>query len=900
MQPSFHALDPSSVAAHFSVDPTVGLSDTVVNERRQQYGENALAEAERVPAWKRLIEQFRDFLILILIGAAALSLIVSNDVKTPIIVLVVVIANALIGFIQESRAEASLEALRKMLTATARVRRNGSLVNLPFNELVPGDVVLVEAGDRIPADARIITATNMEVDEAALTGESQPVEKSATPVPDPNASIGDRASIAHMNATVTRGRGELIVTQTGMSTEIGRIANMLRSAPNESTPLQRQLDGLAHSLAALAGVIVVLVAVIGLLRGDAFADVMMRAVALAVAAIPEGLPAVTVVTLAIGVSKMARENAIIKRLASVETLGCTNVICSDKTGTLTLNQMTARELVVQDARHAVSGEGYSPIGAIDRSAADEPVSIVHALQGMALCSDAEVREVQGEWMLTGDPTEGALVVLAMKGDVDVTSLRSRHPRLNEVPFDSEHKFMATLHEMVDELGSRELRLYVKGAPDVLMARSSTAIGRDGVATPISHVEDSLHAHNNRIAGSGHRVLAVAHRTFPVEMRDELIAHGSLIDLVHDLTFVGLIGIVDPPRPEAIEAIRQAHAAGIEVKMITGDHVSTATAIARELGLSGGSINGAELASMTDDELTDRIDSTAVFARVAPEHKMRIVRALKSRGNVVAMTGDGVNDAPALKNSDIGIAMGITGTEVSKEAATMVLTDDNFSTIVRAVRQGRAIYDNIVHFVCFQLSTTIGFAALFLLSAIFNIAHSKPFTAVAILWVNIIMDGPPAMALGLDRPARDAMSRPPRQSSERILTRERWFKVLLSAGVMAAGTAGVLLWHPDGAAPSAGVPSVAGTMAFNTFVLFQFFNILNVRTTATVFRRETFHNSRLWLALAGVILLQVGTTYVGFLQDLFDTTSIDPIYWLWSILIASSVLWVEELRKFLSR
>jgi Ca2+-transporting ATPase len=905
----YHAVEAERALEWMDVGLETGLSDHEVEQRRSEHGVNALPDAARQPAWRRLLAQFQDLLILILLAAAVISFLVSGELKTPLVVMTVVLLNAFIGFIQENKAEASLDALKKMLVTQTRVRRNGELLNLPSHDLVPGDIVLIEAGDRVPADGRLVHATQLEIEEAALTGESHPSEKDVAVVevgPSGEVALGDRHNMAYMNTTVTRGRGEMVVTGTGMTTEIGRIAGLLRSTETEKTPLQKQLDGLAHALAALAGVIVTLVFVIGLIRGDSVADLFLTAVALAVASIPEGLPAVTALTLAIGVSKMASQNAIVKRLASVETLGCTSVICSDKTGTLTLNQMTARELVVQGRAHQVSGQGYEPVGKIEHFSTDEPFAIDAALEAMALCNDSVVREGDDGWELVGDPTEGALTVLAAKGGIDIDPFRARHPRLAEVPFDSANKFMVTIHEMATDSGRRVVRLYAKGAPDVLLDRSTAIIGDDGTAEPIDSARGAFEDHNDRLGHEGLRVLALAQREFAPDEWDEIASSGTEpIELVRNLTLLALVGIVDPPRPEAKAAIDLAHTAGIRVVMITGDHAVTASAIGQELGLAGPgrtvvAVTGRDLDEMSDDELADRIDSIDVFARVAPEHKMRLVAALQKRDNVVAMTGDGVNDAPALKKADIGVAMGITGTEVTKEAATMVLTDDNFATIVGAVRQGRTIYDNIVKFVRFQLSTTLGFATLFLLSAILGVAGGKPFTAIAILWVNIIMDGPPAMALGVDRGGNDIMQRRPRPMSEKILTPSRWVAVGFAATIMALGTLAVLAWGP-GVEAEAGVATVAGTMAFNTFVLFQFFNILNARSdTATVFSRFTFSNRLLWVALAAVLLLQVGVTHVGVMQSLFDTTSISASQWLVCIAIASSVLWLEEIRKVVVR
>ena len=902
-----HLANFDDVCQHHEVSAETGLSHHVVIERQQKHGPNELPSAEVIPAWKKFFAQFNDSLILILIGAAVVSAVISQEIKTPLVVLIVVLTNAIIGFFQEHKAEAALEALRNMVVGEAKVRRDGEVRMIPSHEIVPGDIVLVEAGDRIPADGRLLLAANLEIEEAALTGESQPVVKmtDALEAHGEHGGLGDRFNMAFKNTAVTRGRGEFITTATGAHTEIGKIAGLLHSTKNAPTPLQNQLTKLAHQLAILAGVIVALVIIIGLIRGETIHDLLMTAVALAVACIPEGLPAVTAVTLAIGVSRMANQRAIIKRLASVETLGCTSVICSDKTGTLTLNEMTARDLIVQGRSHAVSGQGYAPIGKFEHLATDEQSIVRSALEVMALCNDSAVHEEDGQWQLVGDPTEGALVVLAEKGGIDVRSLRELHPRMAEVPFDSATKFMATVHQLVDDSGDSIVRLCVKGAPDVLIDRCSRSIGLQGTAETIHSQKTELLAHNDRLASQGLRVLAVAVRDFDLDAWSEIESSATSIEgLVSDLVLLALIGIVDPPRPEARDAIAQARAAGISVKMITGDHATTAAAIGRELGLGDNgqvvSITGPELNDLTDEQMEEIAQSTHVFARVSPEHKIRLVAALQRRGHVVAMTGDGVNDAPALKKADIGVAMGITGTEVSKEAATMVLTDDNFATIVSAVRQGRSIYNNIVKFVRFQLCTTLGFAMLFLLSSIFNIAGGKPFAAIAILWVNIIMDGPPAMALGLDPADDDAMNQKPRPQSEHILTKSRCFAIVLSAIVMAVGALLVLALAP-GHEAKAGVATIAGTMAFNTFVVAQFFNILNSRHDRhSVFNRGTLRNKFLWMSLSAVLLLQVGVTHLGPLQSLFDTASISGSQWLICIAVASAVLWTEEARKLVVR
>jgi len=894
-----HATSIEEVASALGTSPTDGITSAEATARLTTYGANELAAPAVIPAWRKLLAQFQDLLILILIGAAIVSFAISGELKTPLVVLVVVVFNATLGFIQENRAEKSLDALRKMLSAQVRVRRDHAIQLINTSHIVPGDIVLVEAGDRLPADGRIVFANNVEVDESALTGESHPVAKHHEIIAEANASLGDRHCMAYMNSTVTRGRAEVLITHTGMTTEIGRIAGLLASTPTEKTPLQKQLDGLAHQLIILAGVIVGLVMVANLLRGESLSDVLLTAVALAVAAIPEGLPAVTVVTLAIGVNQLAGRNAIIKRLAAVETLGCTSVICSDKTGTLTLNQMTATHLVFEGKTFEVSGGGYSRIGSITDIAPVTDTLIITA-RGLALCADAIVHHRGESDDLVGDPTEGALVVLAEKLHIEIAETRRQFPRENEVPFDSSYKYMATAHFTTSPVGGRTLRIYVKGAPDVLMARSQTCLWTNSRPVDINSVANELNTTYDSMASEGLRVLALAMRELPEEEYEEFLSNGgSLYDLINELTLLALVGIVDPPRPEARVAIAEAHAAGIDVKMITGDHAVTAASIGRQLGITGRAMTGAELNELSDEDLAAQIDDIGVFARVAPEHKMRLVAQLQANGKVVAMTGDGVNDAPALKKSDMGIAMGITGTEVSKEAATMVLTDDNFATIVGAVRQGRAIYHNIISFVRFQLSTAIGFAMLFLAASVFGIANGKPFAAIAILWVNIIMDGPPAMALAFDSPTANVMQKLPRPPEEPILTKQRWMAVLISSFTMAAGTLAVLQLAPGD--PAYDGSSTATTMAFVTFVFFQFFNILNSRMeTHSVLSKRTLSNWRLWAALAAVGVIQILVTIVSPLQNLFHTTSICVGQWLICALVASSVVVVEEIRKFLAR
>jgi Ca2+-transporting ATPase len=681
----WHASPPSDVVERLGVDPDRGLAAIEARRRLDRDGPNRLAEAKREPRWRAFLRQFKDLLIIILLVAAVVSLVVTREWETPVVITLVVLLNATIGFVQESKAEASLEALKKMLVTTATVRRDGQMINLDAAELVAGDVVVLQAGDRVPTDGRLVSSAGLEVQESSLTGEAQPVAKSATQPVDRDAPLGDRTSVVFMNTTVTRGHAEFVVTATGMRTEIGRIAGMLHEAEPEPTPLQRQIAALSRTLALIAGVVIVVVFVLGLVRGQDFGELFVSAVSLAVAAIPEGLPAVVAFTLAMGTTRLARRNAIVKRLASVETLGSTSQICTDKTGTLTLNQMTARELRMAGRRFTVSGQGYSTEGRIRTTDGSPlPATVEDTLLAMALCTDSELRD--GD--VVGDPTEGALLVLAEKGGIDTAALRRDKPRVAEVPFDSDYKFMATFHRWTDPSGREVVRGFIKGAPDVLVGRADRYLGGTEILPLDDATRERYARANTELAEQGMRVLAVGAQDFSPGTVE---AAENPMDLLDRVVLVALVGIVDPPRSEARDAIAECRDAGIRVRMITGDHAVTAAAIGDDLGIPGRAVTGADLDPVDDDaELARRLDNTGVVARVSPEHKIRIVRALQGRGDVVAMTGDGVNDAPALRKADIGIAMGVTGTEVTKEAATMILTDDNFATIVGAVREGRGM------------------------------------------------------------------------------------------------------------------------------------------------------------------------------------------------------------------
>ncbi|MFE9925929.1 cation-translocating P-type ATPase [Streptomyces sp. NPDC005774] len=892
--PPWHAWPATDTTGRLDVDPGAGLSSEEAARRMAEHGPNQLDEAPREPRWRAFLRQFQDLLIIILLVAAVVSLVVSQEWETPIAIAVVVLLNATIGFVQESRAEAALDALREMTVTHTTVRRDGRLMQLAASELVPGDVVTLAPGDRVPADGRLLTSASLEVQESVLTGEAQAVAKDAAAEVAVDAPLADRVTAVFMNTSVTRGRGEVTVTATGMSTETGRIADMLHSAKPGPTPLQRQIDTLSRTLALIAGLVIALVFVLGLVRGQDFGDLFISAVSLAVAAIPEGLPAVVAFTLAMGTGRMAKKGAIVKKLASVETLGSTTQICTDKTGTLTLNQMTAREMLLAGRRLTLSGEGYSSDGRI-RTTDGQPLpqTLNHALTATALCTDAVIRD--GE--VVGDPTEGALVVLAEKGGIDVAGLRQDRPRRLEVPFDSDYKFMATFHDWTDDSGRAVVRCFVKGAPDVLAGRADRLMGEEGILPFDDAARRRFDEGNALLAEQGMRVMALGTEDFPA---DDFRAPEDPKDLLDRIVLTAMVGIVDPPRPEARTAIAECLDAGIRVRMITGDHAVTAGAIARELGIPGAAVTGAELDRIDETALADRLDEVGVVARVSPEHKIRIVRALQDRGDVVAMTGDGVNDAPALRKADIGVAMGVTGTEVTKEAGTMVLTDDNFATIVSAVREGRGIYGNIVKFTRFQVSTALGFVATFLIASLTGLAGGAPFTALQILFVNLVMDGPPAMSLGVDPVDPDAMQRPPRAAGERILSRQRLTRILLASAVMAAGTLAVLVWAP-GPEAELGEATVAGTMAFATFVFFQVFNLLNVRhDTRSVFSRETLQNTSAFVATAAVIALLVVIVETDALHGFFTTTDLTPGQWLVCAAVGSAILWAGEVLKTVLR
>jgi P-type Ca2+ transporter type 2C len=881
---AWHNLPAEDVCARLGVDPQRGLATAEVEERRGETGPNKLAEAKPEPGWHAFLRQYRDLMQLVLLGAAIVSMAALQEFSTGIAIIGLTVLNAILGLNQEGKAAASVAALQKMLVIKAHARRDGEVVDVPSEELVPGDVVHFEAGDKVPADGRLLVAATLEIEESALTGESTPVLKSVDAVPGDDVPLGDRLDMAYMNSTVTRGRGEMVVTGTGMSTEVGHISGMLSQVQQEKTPLTRQLDQLTVLITIMAAAALVFVIVIGLLRGESFDDLFLIGISLAVAAIPTGLPAVVTTMLSLGTQALAAKGAIVKRLRSVETLGSTSAICSDKTGTLTLNQMTARQLVIAGRRYSIEGEGYSTEGKILRTGGETDTPLDPFLLPMALANDASVRD--GE--IVGDPTEAALVVLAAKGGIDVEETRRTYPRVGEVPFDSDYKFMATFHEL-----DGGVHCFVKGAPDVLLGRSSRIRDAEGRELDADEYRDRVMAENDRLAGEGLRVLAVATREFDSASFD---SNAKLLDDVQELTMLALVAIVDPPRKEARDAIARCKEAGIRARMITGDHVTTAAAIAGQLGIEGRAMSGTDFAALSDEELEQQVDEIGVVARVAPEDKVRLVDMLKRKGNVVAMTGDGVNDAPALKRADIGVAMGITGTEVTKEAGDMILTDDNFATIVSAVEGGRGIYDNLMKYVRVQLIMLGAFILLFVGAGIFDIANGAPLTPLQILWINFSVDVLLAIGLGFDSPAPGLMRRRPRNADAPIVDRGLGFRLAVASVVMAGLALGVVAWG-DHRYPLA----VATTMGLTTLSLMHIIGAMEAREpTASIFTRYTIANRRFVQLIGAALVLTFLVTALGPLQRIFDTVTLTSSQWGICLLGPLVFLGFAELGKLVDR
>jgi Ca2+-transporting ATPase len=918
-----HRAPTDAVLAALGTDARRGLTEQEARARLERFGSNELTAEPPVPAWRRFVAQFRDVLVILLLVATAISVALwayERSEALPyeaIAIFAVVLLNATIGFIQEARAEQAVAALRAMSADEATGIRDGERRRVPAAALVPGDVVLIEEGDTIPADARLIEVAALQTAEAALTGESLPVLKDTVPIAE-DVGLGDRHDMVFSGTAATYGHGFAVVTATGMGTEMGRIAGLLKETPEGPTPLQRELDRTGKALGiivvAIAVVMIATILVVEHVRGlAAILDVLILGVALAVAAVPEGLPAIVTAVLSLGVERMARRNAIVRHLAAVETLGSASVIASDKTGTLTKNEMTVRVVVTASGRVTFSGTGYAPEGTVTADggapvAGALRVELERALAAADRANNATVHEHEGRWTVQGDPTEGALLVAARKAGLEPEALDARLRRVGEVPFSSERKLMSTVHE--DAEREQRMVVFTKGAPDVLLARCTRELVGEDPHPLTAERREAITRAGEALADQALRTLGVAIR----RLGDDATVDRSVDESVeHDLVFAGLIGMIDPPRDEARDAVARAKSAGIRPIMITGDHPRTAAVIARELGIADDerAVTGAELDRLDDAALERTVDDVSVSARVNPEHKLRIVDALQRRGAIVAMTGDGVNDAPALKTADIGVAMGITGTDVSKEAADIVLADDDFATIVAAVEEGRGIFDNIRKFLRFLLSSNIGEV----LTMFFGVVLAEriglraepgevvvlPLLATQVLWINLVTDGAPALALGVDPADEGLMRRRPRPAGEGVITARMWRGIGFVGVVMAAATLFVLdASLPGGFVEGTGDMRYAQTMAFTTLVLAQLFNTINARSDERSAFAHLFTNRLLWSALVLSVVLQIIVLYVPAMQRAFGTVGLSAVDWVRCVAAASTVFWAREVNKVVTR
>ena len=890
MADAWYQKSSATVVEEIGSDLHKGLSDKEAAERLAKYGPNELKGKPHATIWEMLLEQFKDFLVLILIGASIVSAFV-GEVADSLVIIVIVVLNAALGVFQEAKAEKAMEALQKMAAPNSKVIRDGNIQTVPSRELVVGDIVLLEAGDYVPADVRILESMNLKVEEASLTGESVPVEKETVAI-DHEASLADRHNMGYMGTVVTYGRGKAVIIGTGMNTEIGKIAQMISSFEEQSTPLQEKLADFGKILGILCLAVCAVVFVLGIYQGyrdgnltmDEVTLLFMTAVSLAVAAIPEGLPAVVTIVLAIGMQRMVKKNSIVKKLHAVETLGSTTVICSDKTGTLTQNQMTVVRLFADGQLLEVSGEGYSPEGSFSREgkplqATAEP-GLNLLLQGSALCNDAILQPTEEKgWKIAGDPTEGALVVVAAKAGYDRDSINEKFPRVQEIPFDSSRKMMTTFHQMPD--GS--VRAFVKGAPDILLNRCKH-ISTRGQITEVNDADRAnIAAANSAMAKQALRVLAVAYRDFPA-----VPANLEPTQIEADLTFLGLLGMIDPPRSEARDAVKICKQAGIRAIMITGDYRDTALAVAMDLGIAEGEhqiVTGQELNAMCKEEICQVVKKASVFARVSPEHKVAIVEAFQANGQIAAMTGDGVNDAPALKKADIGVAMGITGTDVTKETADMVLTDDNFASIVAAVEEGRVIFANIRKFVFFLMSCNL--AEIFVIFFAMIMGWPIPLLPIQLLWLNLVTDAFPALALGMEKPEPGVMEQDPRDPQEPIMNSNMKKMILIQSTVLTFAVLGSFGYALKYLTPgfTFGAPltpdldlSMARTFAFATMISAELLRAYTTRSEHySVFKIGLFSNKYMNMGV-GLSFALLALALYGPLHAIFRTQILGLAEW----------------------
>jgi P-type Ca2+ transporter type 2C len=881
------ARSPDEVAASLEVDPAAGLAAAQAAELLARNGPNALPEEKPKPGWLRFLEQYRSYMQIILLVAAVVSLLI-KEWSTGVLLVLLTVLNAVVGLRQEGKAESAMNALKSMMKATARVRRDGSESVIPAEQVVVGDVVLIAAGDEVPADGRIIAASALQIDESALTGESTPAAKGTETLPDGELGPGDQVNMAFMNTPVTHGSGTMIVTGTGAGTEVGKISGMLSATAREESPLTREMNRLTLWIAAAAGLTMIVMFALGRARGRAWDELFTAAISLAIAAIPEALPTVAQMILSIGGVDLAKRNAIVKDLPSVETLGFTSAINSDKTGTLTMNQMTAVEVVDPADRYTVSGTGYSLEGKVHH-AAGAAAALEEPILPYLVASDAKL--VDGK--VVGDPTEGALLVLGYKAGLDIEETRERLPRLATLPFDPSYKLMATFNSATDAAGRPVVRCFVKGAAPAVMARAASALCGGASLAWDAELSEQHRAHMERMEGEGRRVMAAATRDLDPDGFDP---DGDLLGYVTSLQMTSLVGMVDPAREESAAAVAAAQAAHIRVRMVTGDDVTTGAAIAKQLGIDGEAILGADFAALPESERLARIDGIGVVGRVAPEHKVLLADTLKKKGDVVAMTGDGVNDAPAIKAADIGIAMG-SGTEVAKNAGRMILSDDNFATIVFAVEQGRKIYDNLTKYIRFVLVLLVAFVLTFLGATLFNIAAGEPFTPAQVLWIHFVVNAPFGFALGFDKETPGLMTLHPRRRGASVLTTP----VMITVGLAGlAITIGLLVMIEVGQHLFGSV-AAGQSIALTAFALCLIVAAVECRSeTGTVLTTATFDSKQMNWAMLGEFILAVLITQMDVFNRLLGTVQLNLREFGWALLPAIALLLLWELGKYIAR
>jgi Ca2+-transporting ATPase len=885
--PRWFALSADEVIQRLQVDPDQGISAAKAAELLAKGGPNALPAEKAPPAWSRFLAQYRSYMQIILVAAAVASILI-GEFATGAAVLLITALNALGGLRQQGKAESAMNALQSMLKTSARVRRDGTEIKVDADQVVVGDVVLLTAGDDVCADGRLIDATSLQIDESALTGESVPASKSVDTITDENPVLGDQLNMAFMNTPVTHGSAVMIVTGTGADTAVGQISGMLKSAPTLKTPMTKQLDTLTLWIAAAAGLTIVIMFALGLSRGDSAQAIFITAIALALAAVPMAMPTVLQVILSSGSRDLAAHGAVVKSLDSVETLGSTSAINSDKTGTLTMNQVTVVEVIDPSDRYAITGTGYGLDGEVHHTAGNSN-TIEAAILPFVITNDAKL--VDGK--VVGDPTEGALLVLGHKVKLDIQETQDSYPRLATLPFDPTYKLMATFCQAKDAAGSPIVRIFVKGAAPAVIGRSSSALAK-GESVPWGEPQNQrAQSEMDRLGSKGLRIMAAATKDLDPS---EFDPDGDLLQLVHDLQLTAIVGMIDPPRQESLAAVRSAQAANIRVRMVTGDDVVTGAAVAKQLGIPGEAILGTELAAMSESERLERIDNIGVVGRVAPEHKVLMVETLRKRGDVVAMTGDGVNDAPAIKAADIGIAMG-TGTQVAKNAGRMILTDDNFATIVRAVSEGRKLYDNMLKYIRFMLVALVTYVVTFLLASLLNIAGGQPFSAVQILWINFVITAPVGIALGLDKETPGLMTRQPRPRESSIMSPAVIVTVGLAGLFMAVAIDLIIVLgkHEYG---STEIGSSMGLVAFSLMLVVAAFESRD--ETASTFRLETFDNRTVNLTAVVEVVLAVLIARGAFLPSLLGTSQLTGAQWLIAAAAAVVLFLGWELGKAMAR